>query len=97
MAQGKILDPDARLLRPLPIRVLRKKLFIGIRCVGGPDALPLLILGKLRDARTGLRGELAIGVTMEKVAVTRNRVRRLRGTPVLLLAAATAKQGHRDH
>jgi hypothetical protein len=77
--------------------MLRKKLLIGIRRVGSPGALPLLILGKLRDSRTGLRRELAVRVTMEKVAVTLNGVRRLCGTPVLLLAAATAKHGHRDH
>jgi hypothetical protein len=77
--------------------VLRKKLFIGVRGVGGTDALPLPILRELLDARTGLRRKLAVRVPMEKFAVALDRVRRLGRSPVLLFAAASAQQGHQDY
>jgi hypothetical protein len=76
--------------------MLCEKLFIGVRRIGGASALPLPILRQLRDARAGFGRKLAVGVPVEKFAVAIHRVRRLRGTPVLLLAAASAEQSHRD-
>jgi hypothetical protein len=72
-------------------------LLVGVRVVGAAGTLPLQILRELRYARTGLSRKLAVRMPLEKLPVAVDAVRGLRGPPILLLAAASAEERHRDN
>ena len=83
-----------RLLRPLPTRMLRNELPIRINRVGAASTLPIPVFAKLSNARARLRHELAVGMPLYKLSVAVDGVGRLRGAPILLLAAAPGGQQH---
>jgi len=68
--------------------MVRDELAVRIGRAEALGVLPVALLGELRDARARLRGELAIGVLLEKALVALAGVGGLRGAPILLLAAA---------
>jgi hypothetical protein len=91
-AQREILDPNVRLLSPLAVGVLCDEVAIGVDGVGASSVLPVPIFTELRDTGERLRGQLALGVPLDKLTVSLDRVRRFRRPPILLLAAAACGQ-----
>jgi hypothetical protein len=77
--------------------MLSEKLLIGVRGIGDAGALPLPVLGELRDACARFCRELAVRVPLEKFPVALDGVRGFGRTPVLLLAAASDEHRNRDH
>ena len=92
--QREILNADVRLLRPLPTRMLRNKFSIRINRVGAASTLPIPVFAKLSNARARLRHELTLWMPLYKLPVAVDGVGRLRGAPILLLAAAPRSQQH---
>jgi hypothetical protein len=92
LAQREVLNPNVRLLGPLPIGVLCNEVAVGIDGVGASRVLPVPIFTELRDAGARLRGQLALGMALDELTVSLDRVRRFRRTPILLLAAAACRQ-----
>ena len=92
LAQREVLDPNARLFSPLTVRVLRNKVAVGIDRVGASRVLPVAVFTKLGDTGPRLGGQFAFWVLLDELAVSLDGVGRLRGTPILLLAAAAGHQ-----
>jgi hypothetical protein len=72
--------------------MFRNELPIGVRIIGTPGTLPILVFTKLRDPRASLRGELTFRVTLNEMTVRLDRVSGLSRAPILLLATATRDQ-----
>jgi hypothetical protein len=72
--------------------VLCNEVAIGIDGVGTSRVLPVPIFTELRDTGARLRGELALGVPLDELTVSLDRVRRFRRTPILLFTAAACRQ-----
>jgi hypothetical protein len=88
LTQREILDTNARLLRPLPIGMLRDELAVGIHGVGAACMLPIPVFAELHDSRARLGRKLALRMSLNEMTIRLDRVRRFRRPPVLLLAAA---------
>jgi hypothetical protein len=72
--------------------VLCNKLAVGIDAVGASRVLPVPVFTELRDTGARLRGQLALGMPLDELTVSLDRVRRFRRTPILLFAAAACRQ-----
>jgi hypothetical protein len=92
LAKREILNTNARLLRPLPIGMLRDEIAVRIHSVRTTGVLPIAILAQLRDAHARLRRKLAFRMPLDEVTVSLDRVGALRRAPILLLAAAPRHQ-----
>jgi hypothetical protein len=90
--QREILDPDARLLSPLPVRVLCDEFSVSTYVVGAAGVLPIAVFTELRDARARLRRKLALRMPLDELPVTLDGVGRLRGPPILLFTTAPCHQ-----
>ena len=77
-----------RFLGPLTIGVLCNEIAIGSHGVGASRVLPVSIFTELRDAGTRLSGQLALGMPLDELTVSLDRVGRFRRAPILLLPAA---------
>src|SRR5262245_64807826 len=87
-------DANARLLRPLPVGMLRKEFLVAIGRVGARGDFPIALFLQLHDARTRLRRELAVRVALDELVVRLDRVGGLGGLPVDLFATATCDERH---
>jgi len=76
--------------------MLRQKIPIRVRRIGGARLLPVALFRKLRDPRAGLGGELTVRMVVEKLAVAFDRIGGFRGPLVLLLAAAGSHEKHKN-
>src|SRR5205814_6926002 len=65
-----------------------------INRVGAASTLPISVFAKLSNARARLRHELALRMPLYKLPVAVDGVGRLRGAPILLLAATRRSQQH---
>jgi hypothetical protein len=74
--------------------MLRNKFPIRINRVGAASTLPIAVFAKLSNARARLRHELAVRMPLYKLPVAVDGVGRLRGAPILLLAATPRSQQH---
>jgi hypothetical protein len=72
--------------------VLCDEISIGLNGVGASGMLPISVFTELRDTGASLCGQLAFGMLLDESTVSLDRVRRFRGTPILLLAAAACHQ-----
>jgi hypothetical protein len=92
LAQREVLNPNTRLFSPLAVRVLRNEVAIGVDRVGASGMLPVPVFTKLGDTGTRLGGQFAFWMLLDELTVSLDGVGRLRGTPILLLAAAASHQ-----
>jgi hypothetical protein len=92
LPEGEILDANPRLLRPLPVRMLRNEVAVCVHRVCASGVLPIAILAKLHDADARLRRKLAFRMPLNELPISLDRVGRFRRAPILLLAAAPRHQ-----
>ncbi len=72
--------------------MLRNEFPVRIHRVSAAGPLPIAVFSQLSKARARLRHELTLRVPLDESTVTVDGVGRLRGAPILLLAAAPSRQ-----